>query len=152
MTFTLGGKPQSGKVMKVLGMRMRVEYQNSETSGKVSSKWVEPRDLVHDGEPAAKEAPVSSAPAKLTVVARSDPGAWRPNAATAAKSKSLQSALQALAREEEAALRKHGREGLLLRSRACAGLLFAFFYSLLSSRSRPTRENLVLETRMVGVG
>ena len=31
-------------------------------------------------------------------------------------------------------------EGLLLRSRACAGLLFAFFYSLLSSRSRPTRE------------
>ena len=26
-------------------------------------------------------------------------------------------------------LRKHGREGLLLRSRACAGLLFAFFYS-----------------------
>ena len=43
-------------------------------------------------------------------------------------------------REEEAALRKHGREGLLLRSRACAGLLFAFFYSLLSSRSRPTRE------------
>ena len=41
-------------------------------------------------------------------------------------------------REEEAALRKHGREGLLLRSRACAGLLFAFFYSLLSSRSRPT--------------
>ena len=43
-------------------------------------------------------------------------------------------------REEEAALRKHGREGFLLRSRACAGLLFAFFYSLLSSRSRPTRE------------
>ena len=42
--------------------------------------------------------------------------------------------------KEEAALRKHGREGLLLRSRACAGLLFAFFYSLLSSRSRPTRE------------
>ena len=42
--------------------------------------------------------------------------------------------------EEEAALHKHGREGLLLRSRACAGLLFAFFYSLLSSRSRPTRE------------
>ena len=40
----------------------------------------------------------------------------------------------------EAALRKHGREGFLLRSRACAGLLFAFFYSLLSSRSRPTRE------------
>ena len=31
-------------------------------------------------------------------------------------------------------------EGFLLRSRACAGLLFAFFYSLLSSRSRPTRE------------
>ena len=31
----------------------------------------------------------------------------------------------------EAALRKHGREGLLLRSRACAGLLFAFLYSLL---------------------
>ena len=30
--------------------------------------------------------------------------------------------------------------GDLLRSRACAGLLFAFFYSLLSSRSRPTRE------------
>ena len=28
-------------------------------------------------------------------------------------------------REEEAALRKHGREGFLLRSRACAGLLFA---------------------------
>ena len=27
-------------------------------------------------------------------------------------------------REEEAALRKHGREGFLLRSRACAGLLF----------------------------
>ena len=39
----------------------------------------------------------------------------------------------------EAALRKHGREGLLLRSRACAGLLVAFFYSLLASRSRPTR-------------
>ena len=33
-----------------------------------------------------------------------------------------------------------GGRGFLLRSRACAGLLFAFFYSLLSSRSRPTRE------------
>ena len=39
---------------------------------------------------------------------------------------------------EEAALRKHGREGFLLRSRACAGLLFAFFYSLLSHISFPS--------------
>jgi len=51
-----------------------------------------------------------------------------------------------------AAQHKHGREGLLLRSRACAGLLFAFFYSLLSSRSRPTREGAAAAAPAAGRG
>ena len=40
-------------------------------------------------------------------------------------------------------LHKHGREGHLLRSRACAGLFFAFFYSLLSSLVPPSYQLLL---------